>query len=333
MAPSRSCAWPARPPALFALAALFCVPLGHRGRHRCSTTEDDPAAIADRALDAGVRRHGRGPRDRGGARRPTMPISPRASSIWPRARRRACRRRSRQRSTAAVDDANSATATCRELRARADHRRAGRRGRPCRHRARRSVRVRRHPRRGARGQPLRQRRDRPTNWCSGSPCVGIARHRRHLCDASARRRRRASGSRRSRRRARPAGSARPMADWVGRSLREVDRLVGAASAPASSIAEPAVAVRAAREAVKVEKAGGLMQLVGDVGRVQAKAGTQAALDGLKLARRPARDGADRQARREEGQQDPRDPQDAGPRRDPALGRLVQSRRCGSSARS
>ena len=47
-----------------------------------------------------------------------------------------------------------------------------------------------------------------------------------------------------------------------------------------------MAVRAAREAVKVEKAQGLVRLVGDVGRVQAKAGTQAALDGLKLARGP-----------------------------------------------
>ncbi len=53
-----------------------------------------------------------------------------------------------------------------------------------------------------------------------------------------------------------------------------------------SVAEPAVAVRAAREAVKAEKADGLVRLVSDVGRVQTKAGTQAALDGLKLAEGP-----------------------------------------------
>jgi hypothetical protein len=47
-----------------------------------------------------------------------------------------------------------------------------------------------------------------------------------------------------------------------------------------------LAVRAAREAVKVDKAGGLMQLVRNVGRVQDKAGTQAALDGLKIAENP-----------------------------------------------
>jgi hypothetical protein len=47
-----------------------------------------------------------------------------------------------------------------------------------------------------------------------------------------------------------------------------------------------VAVRAAREAVKVEKTAELFRLAGDVGRVQAKAGTQAALDGLKIAEGP-----------------------------------------------
>ena len=45
-------------------------------------------------------------------------------------------------------------------------------------------------------------------------------------------------------------------------------------------------MREARTVVKAEKAGGLMKLVGDVGRVQAKAGTQAALDGLKIAQGP-----------------------------------------------
>jgi hypothetical protein len=37
----------------------------------------------------------------------------------------------------------------------------------------------------------------------------------------------------------------------------------------------------------VEKAGGLMRLIGDVGVVQSKAGTKAALDGLKIAQSPA----------------------------------------------
>ena len=50
--------------------------------------------------------------------------------------------------------------------------------------------------------------------------------------------------------------------------------------------QPAVAIRAAREAVKVEKAGGLVDLVRDIGQVQTKAGTRAALDGLRLAEEP-----------------------------------------------
>jgi hypothetical protein len=54
----------------------------------------------------------------------------------------------------------------------------------------------------------------------------------------------------------------------------------------AALLRPALAVRAAREAVKVDKAGGLLHLVRDVGRVQSKAGTRAALDGLKLADDP-----------------------------------------------
>jgi len=49
---------------------------------------------------------------------------------------------------------------------------------------------------------------------------------------------------------------------------------------------PALAVRIAREAVKVEEAGGIVELVDNVGRVETKAGTQAALDSLKVAEGP-----------------------------------------------
>lgn len=78
-----------------------------------------------------------------------------------------------------------------------------------------------------------------------------------------------------------------MAEWIGRSLREViDWNTLKRAIAGASLAEPVLAVRAAREAVKVEKAGGLVQLVRNVGRVQSKAGTQAALDGLKIAENP-----------------------------------------------
>jgi len=77
-----------------------------------------------------------------------------------------------------------------------------------------------------------------------------------------------------------------MAAWITRSLREIVDWGAISRAARGSIAEPAVAVRAARDAVKAEKARDLVHLVGDVGRVQARAGTQAALDGLKLAEGP-----------------------------------------------
>jgi len=74
---------------------------------------------------------------------------------------------------------------------------------------------------------------------------------------------------------------------VGRVLRGVvdwDNLKGAVAG--FSLSQPALAVRAARDAVKVERAGGLVHLARDVGRVEAKAGTQAALDGLQIAESP-----------------------------------------------
>jgi len=49
---------------------------------------------------------------------------------------------------------------------------------------------------------------------------------------------------------------------------------------------PVLAVRAVREAVKVQKADGLVDLVGDVGRIESKAGAQGALDGLQIAEEP-----------------------------------------------
>jgi hypothetical protein len=75
-----------------------------------------------------------------------------------------------------------------------------------------------------------------------------------------------------------------MGSWLGRSLRQaVDwnalrRLVG--------LSDPALAANAAREAVKVEEAGGLMELAGNVGRIESRAGGRAALDGLRLAEGP-----------------------------------------------
>ena len=78
-----------------------------------------------------------------------------------------------------------------------------------------------------------------------------------------------------------------MALWLGRSLRDVadwgalGRAIGGAT-----VTGPVIAVRAVREAVKVEKTTDLFRLAGDVGRVQAKAGTQAALDGLAIAEGP-----------------------------------------------
>jgi hypothetical protein len=78
-----------------------------------------------------------------------------------------------------------------------------------------------------------------------------------------------------------------LAGSIGRMLRGVvdwGQLKGAISG--ISITQPALAIRAARSAVKIERAGGLVHLARNVGRVQSKAGTRAALDGLKVAESP-----------------------------------------------
>jgi hypothetical protein len=75
--------------------------------------------------------------------------------------------------------------------------------------------------------------------------------------------------------------------WISRSLRDiVDWSALSRAVRGANIAEPAAAVRGAREAVKAEKARDLIGFARDVGRVQAGAGTQAALDGLRLAEGP-----------------------------------------------
>ena len=76
-----------------------------------------------------------------------------------------------------------------------------------------------------------------------------------------------------------------MADWIGRSLREVVDW-SALKRAGAAISDPKMAMREARTVVKADKAGGLMKLASDVGTVQTKAGTQAALDGLRLAQGP-----------------------------------------------
>lgn len=75
-----------------------------------------------------------------------------------------------------------------------------------------------------------------------------------------------------------------MAESVTRSL--VDWSAMRKAFAGASVTEPAVAVRAAREAVKLNKADDLFRLTSDIGSVQGKAGTRAALDGLRISDSP-----------------------------------------------
>jgi hypothetical protein len=78
-----------------------------------------------------------------------------------------------------------------------------------------------------------------------------------------------------------------MAEWMTRSVREaVDWGALKGKMSFANLVQPVAAVRAVREVVKVEKSRDLMRVVGDIGRVQGKAGTRAAIDGLKVAHGP-----------------------------------------------
>ena len=73
-------------------------------------------------------------------------------------------------------------------------------------------------------------------------------------------------------------------------MRPLARVVDTAALKSSlgpaALLQPAVAIRGVRAAVKLDRADGLVKLMGDAGRLQARAGTRAALDGMRLADSP-----------------------------------------------
>jgi ATP-dependent protease HslVU (ClpYQ) peptidase subunit len=78
-----------------------------------------------------------------------------------------------------------------------------------------------------------------------------------------------------------------LAEWAGRSAREVvDTPVLQRAVASNSALRPGETVSAIRTAFRAEKAGGLVRLAKDVGRVAEKAGTRGGLDTLKIAEGP-----------------------------------------------
>jgi hypothetical protein len=66
----------------------------------------------------------------------------------------------------------------------------------------------------------------------------------------------------------------------------VDTAALGAAVTKASFTAPELALRAARDAVKLDRAEGLVTVARDVSKVQAKAGTKAALEGVKVAEGP-----------------------------------------------
>ncbi|MGJ4903625.1 hypothetical protein ACQR0V_18830 [Bradyrhizobium sp. HKCCYLS2058] len=78
-----------------------------------------------------------------------------------------------------------------------------------------------------------------------------------------------------------------LAAWAGRSAREVvDAPLLQQAVASGSVLRPGQTATAIRAAFRAEKAGALVRLAKDVGRITEKAGTRGALDSLKLAEGP-----------------------------------------------
>ncbi|NPU69926.1 hypothetical protein HL667_33390 [Bradyrhizobium sp. 83012] len=78
-----------------------------------------------------------------------------------------------------------------------------------------------------------------------------------------------------------------LAAWAGRSAREVvDAPMLQQAVATGSVLRPGETATAIRAAFRAEKAGALVRLGKDVGRITEKAGTRGALDSLKLAEGP-----------------------------------------------
>src|SRR5258705_9582466 len=78
-----------------------------------------------------------------------------------------------------------------------------------------------------------------------------------------------------------------LTEWAGRSAREVvDTPVLQRAVASGSVMRPGETASAIRAAFRAEKAGGLVRLAKDVGRVTEKAGTRGALDTLRIAEGP-----------------------------------------------
>jgi hypothetical protein len=78
-----------------------------------------------------------------------------------------------------------------------------------------------------------------------------------------------------------------LTEWAGRSARDmVDAPMLENAVATGSLAKPGQTVGAIKAAFRAEKAGGLVRLAKDVGRVGEKAGTRGALDTLRIAEGP-----------------------------------------------
>ena len=117
--------------------------------------------------------------------------------------------------------------------------------------------------------------------------------------------------------------------WAGRSAREVvDAPVLQKAVASGSVLRPAETISAMKAAFRAEKAGALVRLAKDVGRVGEKAGIKAAHGHAEDRRRPQGRRPRRAAGGSQRRPDPGDPENAWPRRAALGGRRIQPHHVG-----
>ena len=116
-----------------------------------------------------------------------------------------------------------------------------------------------------------------------------------------------------------------LTEWAGRSAREVvDRPMLQNAVASGSVMRPGQTMTAIRAAFRAEKAGALVRLAKDVGRVGRKGRhPRGAQDTLKIAEDPKDVARAARLAEVQGRPDPRDAEDARPRRAAAGGRRLR----------
>ena len=273
------------------LSVAVCAALWPHAREAGAilAAQDDPAALSDIQINSALRSNPALVADKHRGRRSQPGDADLANSFVELARDKgvAAQRRSVEARQRCRHRRELAVPFRQTLCHRSRHRQRRRCREPVGHGRRRSLRVRRHQGRGARGQASGDWARRPIIWCSVWRPPGLAVTAATYVSV---------GGAAPVRAGLDAGQGRPQGRAARRGARRMGRPLGARCRrcaaccrrrwPPGSVLRPGQTISAIKAAFRAEKAGALVRLGKDVGRVGEKAGTRGALDTLRIARGP-----------------------------------------------